>query len=586
MSDFSFQSEVDKDVGDSHFSEGEKDLFELRRLLMGSLEDRVNNLHEKIDNAELQPEDVSRVLPEAIKHRATIDDKVGKALESSIAAAIRTSINKDRKIFADVLFPILGPAIRKAIASVILGMLQSFNNVLEQSLSFEGIKWRIEAFRTKRPFAEVVLLKTLLFQVEQIFLIHKNTGLVLQHVVAKEVAAQDPDLVSSMLTAIQDFVHDSFSNKKDDNLDTLRMGLDRSVWIERGANAILAVVIRGTPPLDLRSEFRDVIDDINQQETEVLESFQGDTTPFEVVRPRLDSCLKYQTREAKKNFSPWLWVSLFSVGFLIVFLSVFFIKEHQKWVYFLERLKKEPGIVITNIEKHSGIYHIYGLRDVATDLSGVLINSGINNEKIIFYWEPYHSLYPEFLLKRVNKILQPAETTTLSLKNNVLYAHGTASHNWIFETRNLVRVIPGIEDYQDDKLIDIDQTALNIIRKKIEDQKIYFDFKDTLLTADSMEELAKLNLTIDKFFQFSKRVNNEKNVEIIGHTDSVGKDKTNMRISQKRADAVLAFLISAGHKSWLFTTKSVGSNDPQQEEIKDEDRAFNRCVSFRIIDHK
>ena len=54
-----------------------------------------------------------------------------------------------------------------------------------------SLKWRFEAWRTGRPFAEIVLLKTLVYRVDQVFLIHKETGLLLQHVVADEVRAKD-----------------------------------------------------------------------------------------------------------------------------------------------------------------------------------------------------------------------------------------------------------------------------------------------------------------------------------------------------------------------------------------------------------
>ena len=43
----------------------------------------------------------------------------------------------------------------------------------------QGLKWRVESIRTGRPFAEIVLMHSLLYRVEQVFLIHRETGLVL-----------------------------------------------------------------------------------------------------------------------------------------------------------------------------------------------------------------------------------------------------------------------------------------------------------------------------------------------------------------------------------------------------------------------
>src|SRR6478752_8375088 len=96
--------------------------------------------------------------------------------------------------------------------------------------SWRGLKWRLEAYRSGSSFADVVLKHTVVFRVEHIFLIHRKTGLLLEHVAAQNAAAQDPQMVSGMLTAIQDFVRDSFTQAKDGGgIDTLRLG-DLLLW--------------------------------------------------------------------------------------------------------------------------------------------------------------------------------------------------------------------------------------------------------------------------------------------------------------------------------------------------------------------
>ena len=242
MTDSSDQHK-DGSLSPENFSADADSLKRLRRLLLGPYQDQLDRLQDRLDTPEMHAEDVSKILPEAIFIRSSRDQKIELALEPITAKAIRASIKKDRKILVDALFPVMGPAIRKAIASTLQAMIQSFNQILEHSLSFKGLKWRFEALRTRKPFAEVVLLHTLVYQVEQVFLIHQDTGLVLQHVVGRSVAAQDPDLVSGMMSAIKDFVQDSFGGAQEDNLETLRIG-ERNVWIEQADRAILAAVIR------------------------------------------------------------------------------------------------------------------------------------------------------------------------------------------------------------------------------------------------------------------------------------------------------------------------------------------------------
>ncbi|NJN36331.1 MAG: hypothetical protein HC794_03820 [Nitrospiraceae bacterium] len=92
------------------------------------------------------------------------------------------SIRKSPRTIVDAIAPIIGPAIRQAIARALQSMTQSFNHSLDESLSIRGLRWRVEAWRTGKPFAEVVLLHRLQYRVEQVFLIHRETGLLLHHV--------------------------------------------------------------------------------------------------------------------------------------------------------------------------------------------------------------------------------------------------------------------------------------------------------------------------------------------------------------------------------------------------------------------
>ncbi|MCK5229025.1 MAG: OmpA family protein, partial [Desulfobulbaceae bacterium] len=72
-------------------------------------------------------------------------------------------------------------------------------------------------------------------------------------------------------------------------------------------------------------------------------------------------------------------------------------------------------------------------------------------------------------------------------------------------------------------------------------------------------------------------------IEIVGHADSIGSEKTNLKISRERADRVLSMLISKGLKIENFTTTGVGSKEPLKQEISEMDRELNRCVTFRVI---
>src|SRR5579862_1397678 len=275
--------------------------LELRQLILAPEQEALERLHQRVDDPASRTEDVGSVVAEAIQLRRKQggDEALSAALSPTIETALRESVRKDPGTMADALFPVMGPAIRRSILETLRSFLESFNQVLDQSLSIQGLKWRFEALRTGRTFTEVALLHSLVFRVEQVFLIHKKTGLSLGHAVAPAVAMQDPSLVSGMLSAIQDFVRDSFHTGQEQGINRMNVG-DLDVWIEQGPYAIIACVIRGIAPRELRVRMAEVLENVHREYSAQLDAFDGDTAPFVKVNTELARCLELRYREEAK----------------------------------------------------------------------------------------------------------------------------------------------------------------------------------------------------------------------------------------------------------------------------------------------
>src|SRR5271170_2181848 len=301
MADTSKSRPVNEPEDDAS-SSGSDSYEELRHLILAPEQEALERLHERINNPDLRTEDVSGVVAEAIERRRELggSDALSDALAPTIETALRESVRRDPSTLADALFPVMGPAIRRSILETLRSFLDSFNQILDQSLSWQGLKWRMEALRTGRSFTEVALLHSLVFRVEQVFLIHKKTGLPIAHAVATAVAMQDPSLVSGMLSAIQDFVRDSFHTGQGQGINRMNVG-DLDVWVEEGPYAILAVVIRGIAPRQLRDNMAEALENIHGQYSAQLDRFDGDSAPFAQVNVLLSRCLEYKYKEEPKR---------------------------------------------------------------------------------------------------------------------------------------------------------------------------------------------------------------------------------------------------------------------------------------------
>jgi outer membrane protein OmpA-like peptidoglycan-associated protein/outer membrane protein assembly factor BamB len=120
----------------------------------------------------------------------------------------------------------------------------------------------------------------------------------------------------------------------------------------------------------------------------------------------------------------------------------------------------------------------------------------------------------------------------------------------------------------------------HIILEKIEKGKAYtvdnilFEFDKWYLKKESID-------IIDKLIKIMKD-NRDMRVEIRGHTDSIGESSYNQKLSEKRADAVVEYMIKNGISPEKLTAVGFGETKPIASNATDEGRARNRRTEFFI----
>jgi outer membrane protein OmpA-like peptidoglycan-associated protein len=559
----------------SHQNSDEGTMAELRSLLLGPVEKQIDEVHTRLFDPQHQVNEVSRALPDAISIRSRQDDELTTALSPAVSAALEHSVRKDPKPLADAIFPIMGPAIRKAIAAALSGMVQSFNQTLSHSLSAKGLNWRLEALRTGRPFSEVVLLHTLVYRVEQVFLIHRETGLLLQHVSAGTGVVNDADMVSGMLTAIQDFVQDSFKTRGGDQLETLQVG-ELTVWIEQGPLAILAGVIRGTAPQELREVFQETLERVHLQFGASLKEFNGDSAAFEATRPLLEECFQARydapVADTNRKITPFKVIAAVLILAFLVW-GFFWVRDQRRWNAYIDRLKSEPGIVVTDIGTQDGKHYVGGLRDpLARDPASLIEGTGLSSDAVATRWQAFQALTPEFVFARAKQTLDPPKSVKLSFQDGVLRAEGFATHRWTTEARRTARLLAGVTQFSEDVLLDLN---------RIENPLLTFELDKTELRPGQEAVVNELVADIRRLQQLAGQ--NEIVLEITGRTDRSGTEARNTTLSQGRANAVSEMLISRVPAGPNLKIKTVGSREKLREEITDDDRATNRSVTMKVV---
>jgi OOP family OmpA-OmpF porin len=557
----------------------------VRTVLLREQLELLARLRHTIEDPEQLAATISAVLPHALSLSGARDERLSQVLAPTFERATQVSVRKDPGTLVNILYPVMGPAIRKAIAERLDDTLQGLNQSLRYAFSWRGLKWRIEAWRSGTSFGDVVLKHTVVFRVEHVFLIHRRTSLLLEHVAAQDASAQDPHLVSGMLSAIQDFVRDSFDEgggSQNRGIDSLRLG-DLLLWCEAGPQAYLAAVIRGTPPEGLRATLRDTLSDVHRELHGALEDYDGDSTALGDLAARLAPCLKQQVQPPERKLSPWIWalplVLIFAGGYWLV--TRYF--ENERIAAYVESLRESPGIVVTGVERSRGGWQISGLRDPLAVNTADLMRRAHVDSTVVERWEPYVALNPTIVLKRLRASLPALPAVTMSLDGNTIKAQGGAPPDWIDKARALVKALPvGAPRVDLSGLTDVEDPEYVRLRGAIEGIRVYFDSgapnpaagQDIKLDQVAADSLAIINV--------ARRLGFSVHLAIVGHTDSTGKETTNLGLSIARSEVVRSLLRKRGIAPELLSVRGTGTLEPLAEGAAPDDLSLNRCVTLTV----
>jgi outer membrane protein OmpA-like peptidoglycan-associated protein len=562
-----------------------KSFEKLRHLILAPEQEDLARLRERVENPELRTGDVSAVLPEAIHLRRQQggEEALGAALTPTVEAALRESVRKDPANLADALFPVMGPAIRRSILQTLRQIFESFNEAMEQSLSLRGVQWRFEALRTGRPFSEVVLMHSLVFRVEQVFLIHKKTGLPLCHVVAPAVSMQDPSLVSGMLSAIQDFVRDSFQAPQGQAIEKLQVG-ELEVWVEEGPHAVVAAVIRGMAPPAYRSVLVEAIERVHRKFGQQLQKFQGETSPFALATEDLTPCLEARYRE-KQSLRPKPYVLVFAsiaLAALVAWLTFATLRSYR-WHAYADSLARQPGIVVTSAGRRGGHFVITGLRDpLSSDPQALLRTAGLDSRQAEFHWGSYYALDDPILQQRVTGILKPPAGVQLGIADGLLHAQGVAPDDWFASFASRATMIPGIRQVDASQLISATEAEFERLDGVMHSTLITFPVGSAELVPGQSASVKVLAPEVVALLQKAQVLHKSVVLNVVGHSDNTGPESTNEPLSKNRADAVTRELEREGAPRVSLRAVGVASAQPLRPETDEEGRQYNRSVTFSI----
>jgi outer membrane protein OmpA-like peptidoglycan-associated protein len=226
----------------------------------------------------------------------------------------------------------------------------------------------------------------------------------------------------------------------------------------------------------------------------------------------------------------------------------------------------------------SGAYDIYSIilpketrPELVATISGKIIDTNGNPLEADIKWEDLSTGKNAGELK--SNPQDGSYFIVLPLGKNYGYYADKKGYYSVSQNINLKNTLEPVNITEDIVLVSIDEMKGKVFAVTI--NNIFFDYDEYDIKPESFPELDRLaNFLME---------NRDTKVEIYGYTDSKGSDSYNLELSEKRAQAVVDYLISAGCCPMNLVAVGYGESNPVASNETEEGCIQNRRVELRFV---
>ncbi len=583
--------------GSSKESLDEKNLTQLRDVLLGK---NYSFITEKV--REQSRETVKNVIVEAINDRQKQGSDVDALLQPIVERSVESSLTARSDKLISALYPLVGSLVRKSVKTFLNDFIEKTNQLLENSLTLKSIQWRIRAKQAGIPFAQYMASQTFVYRVEHILLIHRETGVLLNSVNSNELSDSNVDLISSMLTAINDFVADSLitNNENEEQLQTIRTN-NFSLLLKPGPEAMVVTAVIGNPPHNLLKQMELSLENIHRFYDDELHNFNGDTKLFNGTSIFLNKCLLSEEKNLVKNDDKKTWAFYFillsfSLGGLYALWNIWQCNVLEEKII---QLNNEAGYSVQAIDVNfNRSVTLELIRDPATlPVKKWLHQQGINVEKIQIKEQLFYSADSTLVKKKIDKVLIDYPDVVYLLEDTELRLGGTLALNDKEDFLNKISTIVSpllINVNFSDISFDIKLKEIDANNTELQQQLFYsllaefnlyqldFDINQAEVNQKMQIKLDEITMKYQQLNLLAEKVNYNLALIIIGTSGTTGNKSKNSALSISRAKNVKKALINHGISEELLHTTNIGTL-PLQYDLAKAKSIHTRKVLFSVM---
>jgi hypothetical protein len=564
-------SKLEKDIEQIFFETRDKDeiIKKISPIFINVLTKNIETNKEEFFNV-LSPI-VSESLKDSIQKS---NQEIAKIMSPIMGKAIQEQVKTQKDVIIDALYPVIGNMISKYVVETFKDMLDEINAKVQSSFSFENIKRKVVSKIRNVSETELIMREVKTYKVETVFLIHKETGLLISEASNKEI--EEADMVASMLSAIRSFVNDWISkNNENFELNSIEYG-DLNIYLEVSGCCYIASVVKGEANQTLNAIIRTSLSNIVEHYGDEISNFDGDRDKLSIssINVELSNILNstipenFSLQKIKKiGFFPKY---LFGVAFSFL-ISWFMVANYQ--AYLNNKLKNEiynslyssKNLIVSNVN--------LVVKDTEVIIEGKVINELQKNiaNSIIQSHLSKRTLKNSIVVVDIPPTKDEIKSKIEMIINNIKLSGIDIEYELNDDTLNLYL---HLIDSKKQKII-TDMFLINGIKnvifniKEIE-EKLYFNHNEYTLSTLNKNKLKN----IVKKYNLKEVINSSNRVLIVeAFTDTIGRLEPNIRISKQRAKNSKEFLVKLGIKSSNLIIKGT----PREPKVDVENP---RCVIF------
>lgn len=563
------------------------------------LRNELHALQAKIGDRELFIATLEPVVADLLERKiANSRQEMADALAPIMGEAIRHQISDAKEDIVDALYPIIGKTIRKSVAEAMKKLVDTVNQRIDQTFRSRILRQKITSKITGVPDGQLALRDALPFNIEDIFCIHKESGLLIAHETAgKANASVDENLIAGMLTAIRDFGADTLKAEIPQEIMEIQYEEYRII-VEIGLYSYVGVIVSGIIPSDLKDELYKIGRKIHNQYHKILRNYTGEITQVGEITKLFRKFFEHyhispKSGPVQKTRSYFSYLLILLAVLLLTLFGFIYGKPYLNYYRlknnFINQIERtELSNQSLRYEKQadrliiSGTVSSPAMRDTLNQIiqkfpdSAKIENRLTITDISLLEKQLIQKIYKEFMQN--NRF--PIRNAGFQIQDGALVIEGEVEDITI--KRAIGYFLDEITDYR---------IILNLLQVKaapgllfdeaqaqIDSLDIYFAPGDSLLQP---AELPKLENVVSVI----------KNIEnyiliIKGFSDSLANQDFNNKLSQSRSRAVLDYLRSQSIPERRLRVESHGTLNPVAPNTTVEGRAKNRRVELEIIQER